>query len=112
MAAAMDVARQFVRLAWNGEEPEGLTHMRLQKLLYYAQGWHLAAFGRPLFVGRIEAWKHGPVVKEVYPRFVDRKASPISPDDAGEPSLSDQDRHSWRRFGGNTSSSPGTACAT
>ena len=104
----MDVARQFVRLAWNGEEPEGLTHMRLQKLLYYAQGWHLAAFGRPLFVGRIEAWKHGPVVKEVYPRFVDRKASPISPDDAGEPSLSDQDRAfveavwgEYKQFSGN-----------
>jgi len=28
MAAAIDVARQFVRLAWHNEEPEGLTHMR------------------------------------------------------------------------------------
>lgn len=92
MAAAMDVARQFVWLAWNGEEPEGLTHMRLQKLLYYAQGWHLAAFGRPLFSGRIEAWKHGPVVKELYPRFADYGARFISPDDAGDPQLPEQER--------------------
>ena len=91
MAAAIDVARQFVRLAWNNEEPEGLTHMRLQKLLYYAQGWHLAAFGRPLYVGRIEAWKHGPVVKEIYPTFKDYGAKSISPNEAGEPTLSDQD---------------------
>ena len=102
MAAAIDVARQFVRLAWNNEEPEGLTHMRLQKLLYYAQGWHLAAFGRPLFVGRIEAWKHGPVVKELYPTFKDYKARSISPDDAGEPTLSDQDaafiRSVWEEY--------------
>ena len=91
MAAAMDVARQFVRLAWDGEESEGLTHMRLQKLLYYAQGWHLAAFGRALFVGRIQAWKYGPVVKEVYPAFAST-TQPITPQEAGEPSLAEQDR--------------------
>lgn len=34
----------------------------MQKLLYYAQGWHLAWFGRPLFSERIESWEMGPVV--------------------------------------------------
>jgi uncharacterized phage-associated protein len=35
---------------------------KAQKLLYYAQGWHLALFGEPLFEERIEAWAKGPVV--------------------------------------------------
>ena len=76
MAAAMDVARQFVRLAWEDEEPEGLTHLRLQKLLYYAQGWHLAAFGLALFAGHIEAWNTAPLSKQVYPAFAG-KTQPI-----------------------------------
>ena len=43
-----------------------MTNLRLQKLLYFAQGWHLARFGRPLFDASIEAWPYGPVVPEVY----------------------------------------------
>ena len=62
MAAAMDVVRYLVELAGPNEEGEPMTHMRLQKLLYYVQGWHMAWYGRPLFAERIEAWQHGPVV--------------------------------------------------
>ena len=42
------------------------TTMKLQKLLYYCQGWHLAWDGVPLFDAEIEAWSNGPVVREVY----------------------------------------------
>ena len=35
---------------------------KLHKLLYYAQGHHLAAFGQQLFVQSISAWDMGPVV--------------------------------------------------
>ncbi len=42
------------------------TTMKLQKLLYYCQGWHLAWDGVPLFDASIEAWANGPVVREVY----------------------------------------------
>jgi uncharacterized phage-associated protein len=45
-----------------------ITTMKLQKLLYYCQGWHLAWEGVPLFTARIEAWANGPVVREVYNR--------------------------------------------
>lgn len=48
---------------------EGITHLKLQKLLYYAQGINLGLHGRPLFEERIEAWQHGPVVREVYGHF-------------------------------------------
>jgi uncharacterized phage-associated protein len=39
-----------------------LGAVKKHKLLYYAQGWHLAVMGRPLFVEPIEAWADGPVV--------------------------------------------------
>ncbi|WP_440099705.1 Panacea domain-containing protein [Streptosporangium sp. H16] len=39
---------------------------KLHKLLYYAQGHHLAAFGRPLFRESISAWDMGPVVGQVW----------------------------------------------
>jgi uncharacterized phage-associated protein len=55
MTTATNVARYLIRLA--GQDPEGepMTAMRLQKLLYYCQGWHLAWYGRPLFEDRVEA---------------------------------------------------------
>lgn len=67
MGKAYEVARHLVQLAGSGAEPDPLTHLRLQKLLYYVQGWHLAVFGKPMFESRIEAWRKGPVVVELYP---------------------------------------------
>jgi len=43
-----------------------MTHMKLQKLVYYAQAWSLVWDERPLFKERIEAWVNGPVVRELY----------------------------------------------
>lgn len=49
---------------------EGITHLKLQKLLYYAQGIYLALHeGKPLFRENICAWTHGPVIPEVYHIF-------------------------------------------
>jgi uncharacterized phage-associated protein len=69
MTTALNVARYLIRLAGTDPEGEGLTAMRLQKLLYYCQGWHLAWYGCPLFTDRLEAWEHGPVVPHVYGVF-------------------------------------------
>jgi uncharacterized phage-associated protein len=65
---AMAVAEYFLTLQ---EEEAGdlISHMKLQELLYYAQGLHLALNGRPLFDDTIEAWTHGPVVPTVYREF-------------------------------------------
>lgn len=46
-----------------------ITHLKLQKLLYFAQAWHLANKGKPLFEGDFQAWAHGPVVRKIYDRF-------------------------------------------
>jgi uncharacterized phage-associated protein len=82
MIPAIDVARCLIRLAvTSGAEPDPLSHLRLQKLLYYAQSWHLAAFGTPLFRERIEAWRDGPVVADLWPHFTVFGHSSILPVD-------------------------------
>lgn len=53
------------------EGGEKLNLLKLQKLCYYAQAWHLAFEGRTLFPGKFEAWVHGPVSRDLYMRFRD-----------------------------------------
>ena len=48
---------------------EGITNLKLEKLLYYAQGIYLAKKNKPLFDEKIMAWEHGPVVNEVYQKY-------------------------------------------
>lgn len=43
-----------------------MTTMKLQKLCYYAQAWHLAWTGRSLFPERVEAWANGPIMPDLY----------------------------------------------
>lgn len=40
--------------------------VKIHKLLYYAQGWHLTWAGEPLFSEEIEAWANGPVVADLW----------------------------------------------
>ena len=47
----------------------GMNLLKLQKLVYYSQAWHLAIKGRPLFDGKFQAWVHGPVSRQLYDRF-------------------------------------------
>ncbi len=49
-----------------------LSVLKLQRLLYFAQGWHLAYFGDPFFEGRFQAWAQGPINREIYDRFAGR----------------------------------------
>ncbi len=44
----------------------GLTPMKLVKLCYILNGWYLGFHGKPLFNERIEAWRYGPVMPELY----------------------------------------------
>ncbi|MFJ8320143.1 Panacea domain-containing protein [Micrococcus luteus] len=46
--------------------PNGIGTLKLQKLMYYAQGWHLGFLDAPIFTDRMEAWKHGPVLPGIY----------------------------------------------
>ena len=55
-----------------------ITHLVLQKLLYYGQGFHLALQGDPLFEEDIQAWKHGPVVPSIYQSYRGFRKHPIA----------------------------------
>ena len=61
----------------NYEVYEGITHLKLQKLLYYAQGISLALYDEKLFYENIEAWPHGPVVRDVYNNYEKNGRKPI-----------------------------------
>lgn len=66
-----------------GDTFDDLTNMKINKLLYYAQGYYLKKYGKPLFEDEIEAWDHGPVVPEVYAAYRDYGDRPICGYDAG-----------------------------
>jgi uncharacterized phage-associated protein len=84
-AKALNVAKFLVYLAACEEEPDFLSHLRLQKLLYYVQGWSLANRNKAMFTERIEAWAHGPVVRDVYAVLSSFGRRPILVEDIGEP---------------------------
>lgn len=61
----------------NGEK-EGITNLKLQKLLYFAQASFLSSkMKKAIFSDNIEAWKYGPVVPSVYQDFKDYGNKPI-----------------------------------
>ena len=43
--------------------------MKLQELIYFAHGWHLAIADEPLILEHVEAWDYGPVIPPVYHAF-------------------------------------------
>lgn len=79
MISCFDVARYFLALV-DEDAGDSLTNLKLQKLVYYAQGFHLALYDEPLFPERIEAWKHGPVIPELYHALKQFGAEPVKLD--------------------------------
>lgn len=77
-----DVADYF--LCFGYETGELLTNLKLQKLVFYAQAWHLAIFAKPLFAERFEAWVHGPVSPDLYNDYKSSRWRPIVREDLGE----------------------------
>lgn len=68
MCTVNNVAKYL--LSFQGEDAsDAISNMKLQKLLYYAQGFALAILGRPLFSEDFEAWEYGPVVPSVYKQY-------------------------------------------
>ena len=73
---AQEAADYLVWLSQRHGDP--MTNLKLQKLLYYAQGWHLALYGRPLFRDALRAWPRGPVVHGVWKTYSNYKWKPIA----------------------------------
>jgi uncharacterized phage-associated protein len=68
MANLNDVAQCFLYLD-SSNDGDGISNLKLQKLMYYAQGFHSAIFDNPLFSEEISAWAHGPVVEGLYHQY-------------------------------------------
>lgn len=64
MKSSISLAKYVVRYA--NKKGVAITHLQLQKILYYINGYFLGVFGEPAFYDDIEAWKYGPVVPYVY----------------------------------------------
>ncbi len=58
------IANIFVQRAQ--AKGDDLTIMKLLKYVYFAHGWTLGYFKHPLICHKVEAWKYGPVVPEIY----------------------------------------------
>lgn len=55
-----------------------VSHISLQKLLYFAHGLFLNSTKSPLVSGYFEAWKYGPVHPAVFQAFKSAGAEPIT----------------------------------
>lgn len=78
MLTARKVADYFLSLV-DEEAGDSLTNLKLQKLVYYAQGFSLAMHERQLFPEPIVAWEHGPVVPALYHDVKKHGSEPIPP---------------------------------
>lgn len=54
-----------------------ITPLALQKILYYAQGFYKAFFGKFLFEDDCQAWVHGPVYVDIYEKYKEFKSANI-----------------------------------
>lgn len=87
MTTAGDIAKYVVRFFQEAGDP--VTNLKLQKLLYYVQGWHLALKDGPAFPERLEAWIHGPVQPSTYGAYKHYRWLPIT-DSPGDVELPDE----------------------
>ncbi|SEQ25544.1 Uncharacterized phage-associated protein [Amphritea atlantica] len=78
MANLQDVAQYFLYLDGTNEG-DGISNLKLQKLVYYAQGFYSAIFDKPLFNEDISAWTHGPVVPDLYHQYKQCGSNHIPP---------------------------------
>jgi uncharacterized phage-associated protein len=70
--------RAICNLILDASRRRPITHVALQKLLYFSHGLHLLRTGEPLVTGYFEAWKHGPVHPGAYKSFKNAGGDPIN----------------------------------
>ncbi|MGN6103013.1 MAG: Panacea domain-containing protein [Devosia sp.] len=73
------IATWFINEA-DRDSGEAITHLKVQKLVYYAEAWFLANFDRTLINEDLQAWAHGPVSPTVYAKYRDRGYEALSPE--------------------------------
>ena len=89
MANVFDVAKYILQRTGK------ISTWKLQKLCYYSQAWTLAWTGKPLFEEEFEAWRNGPVCRELFARHKGEYAVDESiVSDADIDALSDDEKDS------------------
>lgn len=94
----------FIKRASEVDEND-LTNLKLQKLLYFAQGEYCKITGDPLFSESIEAWDLGPVVRDVYNQFKTCGSFPITVFDLPSPEIKLEEEQAnfldqiWENYG-------------
>jgi uncharacterized phage-associated protein len=81
MPDVFDVANYILEISRQESEDgeyELISHMKLQKLVYFCQGFSLSLLDKPLFQEPIEAWEHGPVCPNLYHILKGYGASPVT----------------------------------
>ena len=67
--SAMAVANWFLTRAKTEPSVPPVDQLKLYKLVFYAHAWHLGNKCGALFDEDVEAWPHGPVVRDLYNEF-------------------------------------------
>jgi uncharacterized phage-associated protein len=78
------------------EAGDTISPLKLQKLLYYAQAYNLAAYEKPLFDEKIKAWMDGPVVPSIwhsYKHVPKHAAIPLKIGEVVMPNFDDQTKN-------------------
>ena len=75
MVTALDVAKLLV--SFQNVENSDLSNLKLQKLVWYCQGFFSALTNTSLFDDEFEAWEHGPVIPNLYHEFKQFERNPI-----------------------------------
>lgn len=60
------------------EDGISIEPIKLQKLVFFAHGWHLATLKEPLINESIEAWEYGPVIPILFNDFKIFGSNPIN----------------------------------
>lgn len=76
MYRAIDTAYYLLKVA--GDKQLEITNLKLQKLIYIANGYMLAIHDAPLINEAPQAWKYGPVIHSIYRQFKEYAENPIT----------------------------------
>lgn len=74
--SAKAVANFFIKKSLEDHKP--LTHLQLQKMVFFAHAVYFKKYHKPLVVDPIFAWKYGPVIQDLYLELKHYKNAPIS----------------------------------
>lgn len=69
------VANFIIEIA--NENKKSITNLKLQKIMFFLQGYCLARYGEPIINGNFSKWKYGPVEAVVYNSLKNLGSAPI-----------------------------------